>query len=668
MRVLASILAVATALTADHPVVRVISLLEDLQVKAKQQGQAEELLYQKFEHWCTTVTADLTKANNGHKQVISVEEAAVEGLQSSIETLTANINKLEEEITKRNAAKDAADGVRKEGADAYAAAKKDLEETIQALVDATKALKDTKPSMLARSAVKKAILLGAPKMSKAQHKVARAFLQQDPKDEFLGRQGRVRDYDFKSGGVIEMLEALTKDFQADLRETEVAETNARNSHTLAQDAQDLAIADATKAKTKKETVRSSKEADLALSKENLRNERDDLAADTAALEGATSECHTKADEWAERSKTRTLELEAMVKAVEILEKVSGVRNPETQVIAARDAASFLQILDPRGKVASLLKKTASETNDKTLSKLASLVAAGGHFDKIEQMIEKLIFRLQKEQKDEDEHKHWCDVETEKSEDSKSDKEDKVALLQTKIDAADAERRRLHTVVAENEEEVARIQKYMEEETDLRNANHADNLKTIKDAKEAQAAIANAVAVLTQFYKNSGMMHKEAWEFIQAPVELPENPSTWDAGYTGVTDPKAPGEGVVAVLERVAEDFAKMEGEAAAQDETDQKEYDADMTDNQTASAELKKDSEMKTARAAELDAEHTALSQQHKHTSNELEAVVQYLKDLQPACHEGDSTYDDRKASRAKELDALREAQVILRDAFKAAA
>ena len=55
----------------------------------------------------------------------------------------------------------------------------------------------------------------------------------------------------------------------------------------------------------------------------------------------------------------------------------------------------------------------------------------------------------------------------------------------------------------------------------------------------------------------------------------------------------------------------------------------------------------------------------HKHVSDEHAAVVQYLKDLQHGCVDGDSTYEGRKAARAKEIEALGKAQIILRDAFK---
>merc|ERR1719230_189780 len=42
------------------------------------------------------------------------------------------------------------------------------------------------------------------------------------------------------------------------------------------------------------------------------------------------------------------------------------------------------------------------------------------------------------------------------------------------------------------------------------------------------------------------------------------------------------------------------------------------------------------------------------------------MKDLQPACVNGDSTYEDRKAARSKEIDALKEAQDILENPEKA--
>merc|ERR1719253_2340623 len=86
------------------------------------------------------------------------------------------------------------------------------------------------------------------------------------------------------------------------------------------------------------------------------------------------------------------------------------------------------------KAVELLRKTAKVAHSKALEQLATEVAAHltGPFDKVNNEIEKMIFRLMDEQKKEDEHKLWCDQELEKSNTSLVDKEDKYEELSTKI--------------------------------------------------------------------------------------------------------------------------------------------------------------------------------------------------------------------------------------------
>lgn len=46
------------------------------------------------------------------------------------------------------------------------------------------------------------------------------------------------------------------------------------------------------------------------------------------------------------------------------------------------------------------------------------------------------------------------------------------------------------------------------------------------------------------------MQKAAYELVQAPVTLPDTPSTWGSSYTSVADPAAQPDGIVSVLEKV----------------------------------------------------------------------------------------------------------------------
>merc|ERR1719379_1520089 len=155
------------------------------------------------------------------------------------------------------------------------------------------------------------------------------------------------------------------------------------------------------------------------------------------------------------------------------------------------------------------------------------------------MIQKMIFRLMAEQKDEDEHKDWCDLETEKSTESKDDKDEKMKLLSKNIAEMDAAIKLLVKEITENTDKVQTITGYMKDETTLRDENHAEIEATIKDDTDAQEALTSAITVLKDFYKESGMIAKEPWEFLQiqsSDVELPDSPATWDSAYTGVSDP------------------------------------------------------------------------------------------------------------------------------------
>merc|ERR1719163_2668385 len=159
-----------------------------------------------------------------------------------------------------------------------------------------------------------------------------------------------------------------------------------------------------------------------------------------------------------------------------------------------------------------------------------------------------------------------------------------------------------------------------------------------------------------------MIPKEPWEFVQTgshrDVELPESPSTWDSSYTGTSDPKNAGDGILTILSETGEKFAKMEADAKVQDETDQKNYEEDMAAKKIEIDETNTDTQMKTSKKDSATEKMEGLAAQLKSTSSELE----------PACGTGDSSYADRKKARADEMDALRKAQTILEEAFRAKA
>jgi len=683
-------------ISAEHPIEGVISLLQDLQAKAKDEHAAEAANYQKFAYWCKNSEKALTKSLAKHEEAIESLSAKVAGAEKEIEALDATIGELTDEIEKRNADQSKADKIREDEAATYEQDQTDLKETIDAFEQAIEGLEaaakdqflqtDANNAAKVKTLVKKAMFLSSALATEKQTAVFDAFLQEDASPDAKST-GRVVKYKSKSGGVIEMLKQMRDDFKRQLVEGTKEETAALNAYNLAKQAQDYAISEAEETKAAKETAKGDIEEQLGKDKEKLTEHENAKAEEEEQLTTVQTDCTTKATEWEQRTKTREGEIAAMAKAIEILAKVTHVRNPDTHEVAKRDAgaASFLQVEDPKIQVSNLLKLTATKFHSKALQRLATAIAAyDGPFDIINQKIQKMIFQLMAEQKDEDDHKAWCDLEVGKTEDSKADKEEKLEKLALKIEDVEAEIGKLTEKISENNAAHEQVVAYIQEETQIRAENKEENEAAIKDAVEAQAAIANAKAVLVDFYKSSGQVAKEPWEggdvlgdpaipgakLIQVRqhrrgVELPEQPETWDASYTGVADPEEEGTGVIAILNKISEDFASMEAESKAQEETDQKAFDADMTEQAVEKGRLEQDTSMATSRKEALTQKLDTLSNEKKHVTKEHEAVLQYLKDLEPACITGDSSYEERKQARADEIEALRKAQTILQDAFK---
>merc|ERR1719316_525082 len=491
------------------------------------------------------------------------------------------------------------------------------------------------------------------------------------------KKKKVKVYTEHEGEVIETFEDMEGDLEHDKLDVHQREANAQNAYELAKKSRDFAIKAAKDNKREKEDIKADKESELAKAETDLEAEEKELSGDSATLDSTDQECKQVNAGWEQRSAIRSGEITAMEMAIKILSKVTGVRNPDTHEIPAK-AASFLQIAStPNGsakaKAVALLRQEGKTHHNGALQKLANqIMAFDGPFDKIKAMIQKMTFRLQAEQKDEDDHKNWCDLELQKNNDIKTDKTEKMDLTKIEIEELDAELKITIKAIVENNDKLADIEAYMAQETDLRAENKAEIELTIKDAQAGAEAVAQAITVLRDFYKESGMIAKEPWEFIQisksSGVTLPDSPATWDSSYTGVADPKSGSDGVLSILDGVATKFATMESDAKLQDATDQKDYDKDMAAKKVEIADVTSDTQMKDSKKQSLQEKLDAATAKLKHLTSENDAVLQYLKDLKPACAPGEGSYEDRKQARLDEIAALRKAQTILEDAFRAKA
>jgi len=664
------------AVAGDHPAVKIIAMVQKLQQQVKEEGAEDTHVYGKFTYWCEETTKEKNKLIKESKETIDVSTSTIEALEADIETLKMEIAKLTAEIEEMEEARTNATKIREAEHAVYMKSKTELDETIQSIKDCITAMKEGMEGGFLQAKTLIEAWGNKPELhSRAMHQM---FLQKKQKAEptdyaakFEDRGGGDATYVAKGGDVTEILKKMLMEYEDDLVALDKAEAETKAAYDLADDAKKLAIQASTKSKETKEEVLGEKGQELSNTQSDLKEAQDALLADTTVLTETTTTCKKRADEYDQHQKTRAGELEAMQQAIEILEKVTGVRTPEEKGITP----TFVQLKsvrrhnDPRAAVAAVLRKAGSSKSAVALSKLADKIEKlGGQqmpgsqvFDQIKNMIQKMIFHLMDEQKNEDEHKHWCDKEITNTELMIKEKTEKSADSDSTITQLAEKIQDLKNGIEANQKFIAETEDEISSRTEDRAADKKENQATIDDAEDAQTAIAQAIAVLKTFYKESGEVAKEAWEsFVQLKAE-PE-PELWaEEKYTGTEG----GAAVIGMLENCATDFAKMESQARADETAHQDEFDTFLTQAQMDKAARTKDTEMKEARKGRFEDKKSAKVESLDHTTKELEGTSQYRKDLEHACEDGDSSYADRKDARASEITALREAQGILDKAFE---
>merc|ERR1719335_1495936 len=132
-------------------------------------------------------------------------------------------------------------------------------------------------------------------------------------------------YESQGGGIIDMLKNLQDDFRKKLKECEKIEMNTQHAHNMV--VQDLtdSISSANSDIEEKTAEKEKKTEKIAEDKAMLAATITDKNEDTKTLSDLEAECSQKAQSFKEKQQLRAEEIEAIGKAMEILQSgaVSG---------------------------------------------------------------------------------------------------------------------------------------------------------------------------------------------------------------------------------------------------------------------------------------------------------------------------------------------------------
>merc|ERR1719161_2316124 len=309
-------------------------------------------------------------------------------------------------------------------------------------------------------------------------------------------------YEFQSGGVVEMLEKLKDKFQDEKHELEKAELNGKHAYEMAAEDLHSSIDAAEKESSEKAKAKAEAEQGVAADKGDLADTTSTRDEDQKYLDGVMTQCQQKSKAYEERQTVRSEELEALTKAIEVIQspEVSGAG--ETYLPAMVQKSFALRATGAtkpvQTNVAAFLKGAAKRLDSRVLSMVAMHVKSDP-FEKVKKMIKDLIVRLMEESTEEAEHKGWCDTELATNKQTRADKAESVDLLTAKKDQLTADISKLAEDIADLSDAIAAIDVAVAKATEVRSAEKEKNAKTVADAQEAQEAVASAIQILNEFY-------------------------------------------------------------------------------------------------------------------------------------------------------------------------
>merc|ERR1719263_1041666 len=267
------------------------------------------------------------------------------------------------------------------------------------------------------------------------------------------------------------------------------------------------------------------------------------------------------------------------------------------------------------------------------------------------MIKDLIVKLMEEATAETEAKGFCDTELTTNKQTRDKKTADVAELNSNIEDLTATIAALTQDIADLTAAVKELDAARAQETEERSAAKAKNTQTIADAKAAQVAVEQAMAVLKDFYAKSAT----ATAFSQQPAE--DAPETFDKPYKGLL---SEGGSVVDFLEVILTDFSRLELETAAAEAEEEDTYKTFMFESKKDKALKEGEIKLKSGTKTDKESALATANEDLKTTKEQLDKALEYYEKLKPTCVDSGITYEERVKRREAEIQSLKEALKIL--------
>lgn len=658
------------------PVQRVIDLLQGMIEKGSNEQAEEKVEFKTYSLWCQQTEKDRSRSINEGNEKIEMLTAQVSKASADIAQLTSNLADLANFLNTTQTDKALTIETRKEEKATYDKTFKDYSESLEALNNAITTLRErTEGVDQAKSggtASEIHLLAEVNGTSESAMNMIDAFLAKQEVTASLlqisetpkaGETPQGDAYEFQSGGILKTLDNLLVEFTKERTTLEAEEHDKVNAYLLHVQDCDLNIKDTNRQTDTKTATFNQRSQNLAEFQRDLAETTKSRDDDVAYHTDLVATCNKKQSDFNSRQELRTNELTALTQASDIIggDAVRGNGDKhfaKLMQVKANSSSTNLARLRAKGyspaqdKTVAYLIQRASALHSSMLSALV-LKAEASPLDKVVTMIRDLIAKLEKESGDENNQNTFCVTQLNENQATRDAKTSHAAQIKAEMDSLNAYISQLTSDSSTLAQEIATLESAMAQATTIRNKENTENTVTIADAKAAQDATARALAILRDFYTKAG----GATSFVQADPTIFENKGGQDQAYAGQ---QAQSIGVLAMLEVIESDFARLEAMTTSQEASALSEFNKFMDESKKDSADKTADKNDKDQTALEKTQALALATSDYNGTMADLQAANAYYETLKPQCSAPQQSHEDRAQARKDELDSLQTALTTL--------
>jgi len=234
---------------------------------------------------------------------------------------------------------------------------------------------------------------------------------------------------------------------------------------------------------------------------------------------------------------------------------------------------------------------------------------------------------------------------EKTGKKKSELEEEVAKLTTKIDQAAAKSAGLKEEVKQLQAELVTLTKEQAEMDQIRQKENAAYVKAKTDLEQGLEGVRKALAVLREYYAS-----KDEGEFLLQQPAMPKSHQKKEGAAASI----------IGILEVVESDMAVNLAKIETEESDEETSYEKDAQENKVERVTKEQDVKYKTQEFVSLDKAVGELSSDRESATTELSAVNEYYEKVKERCVAKPEAYEERKRRREAEIAGLKEALVVL--------